>query len=168
MHTHTSPRVHSLWGDCFSLCAQVHKHTRVPKQHTLTTSICFSSSVWTCCGEGERVLTSGEEDPALFGAGDAEGDGPPSSSSSESLKKTYYQTCGSMDETRWAYVQTVCIRQTYRTSQSSFLHNQPSWTFELLYATLQVSDCTNSSFPVTFSEPPGHSNWNPTVEFSSV
>ena len=28
-------------------------------------------------------------------------------------------------------------------------HNQPSWTFELLHATLQQNDCTNYSFPVT-------------------
>ena len=42
------------------------------------------------------------------------------------------------------------IHHTYRTSsQSSFLYNQPSWTFVLLHPTLQQNDCTSSTFPVT-------------------
>ena len=37
-----------------------------------------------------------------------------------------------------------------RTSlKSSPFHNQPSWTFGLLHATLQQNDCASSSFPVT-------------------
>ena len=38
----------------------------------------------------------------------------------------------------------------YRTSsQSSPLHNQPSWTFKLLHATFQQNDSTNYSFSMT-------------------
>ena len=44
----------------------------------------------------------------------------------------------------------IHICYTYRTSsQSSPLHNEPSWTFDLLHATLQQNDCTNSSLPIT-------------------
>ena len=77
-----------------------------------------------------------------------------------------------MHYTRRANAQTIHICHTYRTySQSSPLHNQPSWTFELLHAALQQNDCKSSTFPhnsVTVSEHQGHSNWNQTVEFSSV
>ena len=53
-------------------------------------------------------------------------------------------------------------------SQSSPLHNQPSWTLELFQATLLQNDCTSSSFHVTLSEHPGHSHYNQTVELSHV
>ena len=44
----------------------------------------------------------------------------------------------------------IYIRHTYRTSsQSSSLHNQPSWTSELLHSTLQQNTCTSLTFPVT-------------------
>ena len=68
-----------------------------------------------------------------------------------------------INETRRATAQTIHIRNTYRTSsQSSSLHNQP----------LQVDLCNCTTqwlhFPVTLSEHQGHSNWNQSVEFSSV
>ena len=52
--------------------------------------------------------------------------------------------------TRRANAQMIHIRHTYRTSsQSSPLHNQPSWAFALLHTTLQQNDCTSSQFPIT-------------------
>ena len=54
--------------------------------------------------------------------------------------------------------------------QSSSLHYQSSWTSELLHVTLQQNDHTSSTSPVTLwpNEHHGHSNWNQTVELSSV
>ena len=77
-------------------------------------------------------------------------------------------------KTRGPNAKMSYIPHTYRTSlKSSPLHNQQSQTFGLLYATLQLNDCTNSNFPVTLTlnESQGHSNWNPievTVDFRHV
>ena len=53
-----------------------------------------------------------------------------------------------------AHAETIHIRYTYRTI-SQYIHNQPSRTFELLYATLQQNACASfylSRNPVTSSE----------------
>ena len=51
--------------------------------------------------------------------------------------------------TRGANAQTIYVRHTYRTPESSPLLNQPSRTFELLHAILQQNNCTSSSFTLT-------------------
>ena len=67
-------------------------------------------------------------------------------------------TCSThMNQNRRVNAQTIYSHQTYRTaSQPPPLNIQ---IFELLHATLQHNDCTRSTF---------YSDWNQSVEFSSV